>query len=300
MSIDDGISVLPKHLRVLCGHDVDRHRIKEIRMRANDPLIIETLDEEKVFDYIVTPEDIKETLAYISGYSVYAYENELKQGFITIQGGNRVGICGKTVCESEHVSTIKNISSFNIRFANEIKGVSDSVMPYLYKDNDVLCSTLIISPPGKGKTTLLRDIVRNLSNGFGNHAGINVGVVDERSEIAAMRQGIIQNDLGIRCDVLDGCPKKEGMYMLLRSMNPALIAVDEIGTDDDVRAILYCQNCGCRLLASIHGDGYWQIRQKKSLSKLFEEECFERFIVLDSRKPPGTIEGVYDKEGKIL
>lgn len=300
MVIDDAISVLPKHIRILCGQGIDRTRIKELRLRAGSPFIIATLDREYIFDYVITEEDIKETMAYVSGYSIYAYENELRQGYITIPGGNRIGICGKIVCENGKVATIKNISSINLRVAHEIKGVSDNIMEWLYKPSGEVYSTLIISSPGRGKTTILRDIIRNISSGFAGREGINVGVVDERSEIGAMRLGVLQNDLGIRCDVLDGCPKTEGMYMLLRSMNPAVIAVDELGMESDICAVLYAMNCGCQIIATIHGDSLNTLQNKKSLSCLFEAQCFERFIVLSDRGMPGTVEGIYDKAGHRL
>lgn len=150
---------------------------------------------------IVTPEDIKETMALVSNYSLYAYEDEIRQGYITIKGGHRVGIAGKTVLENERVKTIQYISFMNIRLSHQVKGCANQVLPYIINEGR-LCHTLIISPPCCGKTTMLRDIIRQVSE-----SGQSVGVVDERSEIAACYLGIPQNELGIRTDVLDGCPK---------------------------------------------------------------------------------------------
>lgn len=279
------MNILPEKIAQVCDSLGDRIPIYELRLRAGKPLIIDTSKGEYVDKYIVTVRDIKETLDRISKYSLYAYENELKDGYITIAGGNRVGICGRTVCNIDRIVTIKNISSLNVRYARQIIGCSNKYMPIIYDSDNIIHHTLIISAPGRGKTTLLRDIIRNLSNGFDGRRGVNVSVVDERSEIAAMCEGICQNDVGIRTDVLDACPKAEGILILLRTMNPRVIAVDEIGGIEDIKAVNYAMKCGCSIIATVHAISYDEIMQKKL-------DFFERYIFLQSGE-------VMNQEGQL-
>ena len=192
--------------------------------------------------------EIEETMEYVANYSMYAYEEELRQGFLTIGGGHRVGVVGKAVSEDGHIRSMKYISCINVRIAHEVRGCADAVMPYVAGRGDVR-HTLIISPPGCGKTTLLRDMIRQISNGGKHCRGRTVGVVDERSELGGAYRGIPQNDLGMRTDLLDCCPKAEGMMLLIRSMTPQVIAVDEIGGEEDIRAVETAVNC-CLLYTS--------------------------------------------------
>ena len=196
---------------------------------------------------------IRGILETCSRHSLYAYEREISQGFLTIRGGHRVGIAGKAVVEDGHVRTVRDLSSLNIRVAHEVKGCAKNVLPYLM-DGETFLDTLLISPPGAGKTTLLRDLIRELSCGGTWGAGKNVSVVDERSEIAACFGGIAQCDLGPRTDVMDGCPKSEGMLMMLRSMAPQVLAVDEITAPEDVAALCAAAGCGVTVLATAHGE----------------------------------------------
>ena len=193
---------------------------------------------------------IREAMEYISGYSLYAYEEQLKEGFITIRGGHRVVIAGKVVMEQGRVKTIKNISSINIRISHQIIGCSDEIMKYLSGN------ILIVSPPRMGKTTLLRDILRNLAN----MEKQSVAIVDERSEIAACYNGVPQNDIGERCDVLDCCPKDTGMLILLRTMSPTYIAVDELASSDDVESVLKITGAGAYIAATIHGGSIGEVK----------------------------------------
>lgn len=298
--------------RIILNLNLDYEKLQEIRLRVNGPLIL-IYDNNEYFvnkdcglchiqtsAYIVTQSEVKETMEYISNYSLYAFEDEIRQGFITIQGGHRVGIAGKTIIENEKIKNIKHISFINIRLSHQVKGCANKVVPYIVQDNDAIYHTLIISPPRCGKTTLLRDIIRLLSNGDENTAGITVGVIDERSEIGACYMGVPQNELGIRTDILDCCPKAKGMMMLIRSMSPRIIAVDEIGSREDIEAIEYVINCGCKLLATVHGSSIDDIKSKPILSRLVQEKIFERYIILNNKKAVGNVEEIYDSRGTIL
>ncbi|ROR27137.1 stage III sporulation protein AA [Mobilisporobacter senegalensis] len=311
---DELLKIFSLGLRnILTKTNMDYEKLQEIRLRANGPLIV-IYDNKEFFvtnhsklskNYIdavmITRNEIKETMEYISNFSLYAFEEEIKQGFITIQGGHRVGIAGKTILDEEKVKSMKHISFINIRLSHQIKGCADKVIPYIQSsDMNDIYHTLIISPPRCGKTTLLRDIIRQLSNGESDIDGFTVGVVDERSEIGACYMGIPQNDLGIRTDILDCCPKAKGMMMLIRSMSPRIIAVDEVGLGEDIEAIEYVINCGCKIIATVHGSSIEDIRNKPILGRLVKEKVFERYIVLNNRKSVGNIEQIFDERGSIL
>ena len=252
---------------------------QEIRVRIGRKIHIITGKEDrevlmKNTSSEITAEDIREMTEFISGYSMYACEDELRQGFITLKGGHRVGITGETVIENGQVKTMKNIASFNIRISREFKGCADKLLQYA--DGNLL----IISPPRAGKTTLLRDLLRQVSN----RPMENVGIVDERSEIAACYRGIPGNDVGERTDVLDCCPKAEGMLMLLRSMSPTVIGVDELGRKEDIDAVLRVINCGVKLIATIHGDNLSEVRKKEVFQDLFQDGIFRYYIVLEQER----------------
>jgi len=300
-----------KTRNIIASLSIDYDKLQEVRLRVNAPLMIVYDNKEFLIGrngllgsreneaYIVEHNEIKETMEYISSYSLYAYEDEIRQGFITIGGGHRVGIAGKIILEDEKIKSIKYISFINIRLSHQIKGCADKVIPYIRADK-ALYHTLIISPPGCGKTTILRDLIRQLSNGGREGKGINIGVVDERSEIAACHLGVPQNDLGIRTDVLDCCPKVGGMLMLVRSMSPRLIAIDEIGSREDLEAIKYVINCGCKLIATVHGNSVDDLKMKPVLRKLVEERIFERYIVLNNKESVGNVEAIFDAFGNSL
>lgn len=308
------IQIFSKSIRMILGQmSGDFDYVQEIRMRVGAPLFIIYKNQEysvneqgklqtnEAEGYMVSRADVEETLECAARYSLYAFEEELKQGFITVSGGHRIGVAGRVVLSQGTVKTIRPAASLNIRFAHQVKGCADGVLPYLYdKGTGDFCHTLFISPPRCGKTTLLRDVVRQVSNGSKGHAGRNVGVADERSEIGACFQGIPQNDIGSRTDILDGCPKADGMMMLIRSMAPSVVAVDEIGGAGDMEAIKYVMNCGCKLLATIHGASMEDIKKKPGLKALFEENVFERYVVLSGRKGPGTIEDICGGDGGSL
>ena len=277
-------------------------RLQEIRMRIGQPLILLEDGEEKIpvdgngREHVVTKEEIRETLEYISHYSLYAYEYEMKQGFLTIEGGHRVGISGKAIIENDHIKNMQFISSINLRISHEVLGCADKVLPYITA-NRQLCHTLIISPPGCGKTTLIWDLIRQISDGNQYIKGCTVGVVDERSELGGCYMGVAQNRLGMRTDILDCCPKAEGMIMLIRSMSPQVIAVDEIGTPEEVHAIEYAMHCGCKMLASVHGESMEEIRKRPVLDQMVRQRRFERYVILGNQPTTGSIQSIFDERG---
>lgn len=242
---------------------------------------------------------MKETIEHISNYSLYAYEHELKQGFITIEGGHRVGMAGQVIMEGGKIKNMKYISSINIRVSHEVLDCANKIFPYITY-NKQMYHTLIISPPRCGKTTLLRDVIRQISDGNRWIKGCTVGVVDERSELGGCYLGVIQNNLGMRTDILDRCPKADGMIMLIRSMAPQVVAVDEIGAKEDVHAIEYAMHCGCKMLATAHGDSMEEICKKPIFEKLIREKRFERYVILSNRYRLGGIEAVYDENGDLI
>lgn len=285
--------ILPVRIReILKKNQIIFEELQEIRMRENQNLFLRVNGENREYLHLVTKEELREILEYITDYSPYAYEQELKNGFLTVRGGHRVGIAGKVIMEQGTVKNFQYISSVNIRVCHEIRGCADKVLPILLK-NGSMEHTLILSPPGCGKTTLLRDLIRQLSDGSVFMKGKNVGVVDERSELGGCYHGVPQNHLGRRTDILDACPKVEGMNMLVRSMTPEILAVDEIGTQADKTAIEYAIHSGVTILATAHGENMEDVWEKGF-------EYFKKIIILKKASRPGELLGVYDDRGMCL
>lgn len=214
--------------------------LQEIRIRVERPILLKTRQADIVIDYQISSSEILQTLEKLCENSVYAYKNQICEGFLTIRGGHRIGITGTAVVEGEKILNIKYITSLNFRIAREVINCSNYLLKEIIdRENNSIYNTLIVSPPGKGKTTILRDIIRNISNGISeiNFKGMTCGLVDERGEIAAMYKGAPQNDIGMRTDVIENISKSKGMKMLIRSMAPEVIACDEIGSKEDVKAI---------------------------------------------------------------
>lgn len=311
---DELLKIFSLKLRTILGRlHIEYDKLQEIRLRINAPLLIIyknkeafITEEARLVDdpsaaVIVTKNEIRETMEYISNYSLYAFEEEIRQGFITINGGHRIGIAGKTIIENGTIKGMKHISFINIRLAHQVKGCADGVLPFLINEKSKgIYHTLIISPPRCGKTTMLRDIIRQLSDGNPYLPGVSIGVVDERSEIGACYMGTPQNELGIRTDILDCCPKAKGMLMLIRSMSPQIIAVDEIGSKEELDAIDYVIGCGCKLIATVHGSSIEDIKSKPTLSELVQKKLFERYIILSNQKEIGHLEEIYDSCGKLI
>ena len=284
---------------ILEENEISFSKLQEVRLRIGKPLIVIADNIEFVLHKTIEKEDLMEILEYVSNYSLHAFENELKQGFITIEGGHRVGVTGQVLIENGEVKNIKHISSMNIRISHEILNCANIILPYITR-NKQICNTLIISPPRCGKTTLLRDLVRQISDGSRWVRACTVGVVDERSELGGCYLGVPQNRLGIRTDVLDNCPKSKGMLMLIRSMSPQVIAVDELGSLEDIHALEYAMHCGCRMVATVHATSMDEIRSKPLFEQMVKEHRFERYVVLGNKRRIGEINGIYDERGSLL
>ena len=257
--------------------------LQEIRIRCDRPIILKLRNCEIVIEYKVNQNEILVTLEKLCNNSIYAYKNQICEGFITIKGGHRVGITGTAVIENGKIINLKYITSLNFRIAREVKGCSLKILNKIIDvKNDYVNNTLIVSPPGKGKTTMLRDVIRNISNGVPeiNFRGKTCGVVDERGEIAAMYQGIPQNDIGLRTDVIENVSKAKGMKMLIRSMAPEVIACDEIGSKEDIEAIKEALISGVKGIFTMHGRNLEEIKLNKDVNELIENKQIETIIFL--------------------
>ena len=309
---DEFLRIFSLHIRrILERAAPDFDGLQEIRLRTGRPLAIVERGREVFLTgdgartreagaaWRVTAHELRETMEFVGEYSLYAYEDELRQGYLTIRGGHRVGVAGRTVLDGDKVKSVRYISCVNVRLSHEVPGCADPVLPYLWGDEGLL-HTLIISPPRCGKTTLLRDMVRQISDGSRARRGYTVGVVDERSEICGCFMGIPENDVGVRTDVMDACPKAEGMMMLVRSMAPEVIAVDEIGRYEDIDAIETVLYSGCRLIATVHGSSLSDIQAKPLFQRLAQEQVFERYVILGDSFRSGHIGEILDGRGRKL
>ena len=281
-------------------------QVNEIRIKANKPIILVGCDTdffiskggyitECVEDGIkVLPNELLKILNMICNNSLYAYLDTLKNGFVTLKGGHRVGITGKVVIKDNRINNIKEISSINIRIARQIRGLGNSVIEHIIRNKNDIYNTLIISPPGCGKTTLLRDVIRIISDGSKNLRGLKISVIDERSEIGSIFKGVPQNDIGVRSDILDGSTKSEGIMLALRSMSPQVIATDEIGSYGDFEALQEVVNCGVRVIATAHGFNIEDIEKRKITRSILKDNIFERFILLGRDNKVGKLCDILD------
>ncbi|MDK0557965.1 stage III sporulation protein AA [Clostridium perfringens] len=287
--------VLPDKINSCLKDKSNLNKLQEIRVKVGKPLNIVLDNTETIFNYVIRREDVKAIIQKISNYSLYAFEEDIRQGYITIQGGHRVGLAGQCVIEDNSIKTIRNITSLNIRVCREIVGCSNSLMNSLVENNRVN-NTLIISPPKCGKTTLLRDITRNISNGISQIGlkGKRTVVIDERSEIAACYNGIPQMNVGMRTDVYDNCIKSEGMMMAVRGLSPEVIICDEIGTYKDMEGLMMAYNSGVSIIATLHGRNVEELYRRPVFREIVENNIINRVVVLSGKKGIGTIEGIYN------
>lgn len=277
-------------------------QVQEIHIRADKPVVLYcgtvtyylTSENQLVSQcftenmLISSHRDIYECFQNICCYSVYTKQTEIKNGFITMRGGHRAGICGTAVYNGNEIINIRDISSINLRIAKEVKGVSNSILKNIDVNNG---GVLICGVPSSGKTTVLRDISRVLST----KENLKVCVVDERGEIGGSYSGIVQNDVGM-CDVLDGYRKQDGIMHAVRCMSPQVIVCDEIGTDEEAESIKECLNCGVAVLASVHCANVKELLTKPQTHKLLSTGAFEYIVFLSDRKTPGVMREIYTLE----
>lgn len=284
--MDEILLNFPLHIREKM-RNIDFTNLEEIRIRNNRPIFLKIGQSEQQVNYIINTNDVLEILQKICDNSIYTYQNQICNGYITIKGGHRIGITGNIVIKDGQVTNISHIYSLNFRIARQVIDCSNKILEsVLDLKNNTVFNTIIISPPGRGKTTILRDLIRKISDGIPEISfnGINVGVVDERGEIAAMYKGIPQNDIGRRTDILDNIPKDIGMKMLIRSMNPKVIVADEIGSTKDIEAIKYAICSGVKGVFTAHGNGLKDIMNNPILNELYITDGIERVLAIDENR----------------
>ena len=299
-------NILPNKVYNAIFGSVNFSDVYEIRLRVNNPISINLKNHNRYVtetgisinnkDAIICTKELIESVVFkASSQSIYAFNEQIKKGFITVAGGIRIGITGQVVLENKKIKTIKYFSSLNIRIPHEVMGCSKEVLTYLMEGNS-LYNTLIISPPGAGKTTFLRDLAYQINLISPN---INLLILDERMEIAGSCEGVNQLMVG-SSDVFSGVSKSYGFESGIRSMNPQIIFTDEIANLNDVEAIEYAGGCGVRVVASTHGYNLETLKIKSHFLKLLDLKVFDRFVVLSKEKGAGTLDGVYDSNFKLL
>lgn len=264
--------------------------VQEIRIRVGEKTVIRTLEESKTCGLEPTPQQVGQMAEALCEHALYARVEEQRSGFVTLRGGHRMGLCGRVLLQGQSVRALREISSLCIRIAGQWRGAADRLLPLLTDETRRVMSTLIVGMPGSGKTTMLRDACLRLSE-----RGFRMGVVDERSEIAAMSSGEAQLAVGPNTDVLDGCCKEAGLRWMLRSMSPDVLVTDELGTATDAQAALDCLSAGVAVLSTLHGRQVQPPPTRGVLAQLTLHRAFDRYVLLDE-KQVGVIAGVYDSQ----
>lgn len=266
--------------------------LREIRIRADKPTVFVTATRTAFLPWQPGQLQLEGLVEALSEHSLYARSEETSQGYLTLRGGHRMGLCGRVVA-SDHRSVLSHIGSVCLRIAGEWPGAASSLLPHL---DEHAPSALIIGPPGSGKTTMLRDLARQLASG--QHA-LQVAVVDERSELCACVNGVPQLSIGDAADVLDGLPKAAAIPWLVRSMSPQVIITDELGSAEDAAAIMDAANSGVSVCASVHGTSLQDAARRPAVAALMSQRVFGLYAVL-SAEGGGTIVGLYDRTGNPL
>ncbi len=288
---------------LLYNEDFPWQEIEEVRLRTGRRVAVcchrgEYILRKENKDIFLSEEMLRRSVMVLSKSSFYAFEEEMKQGYLTIKGGHRVGLCGEAVLKSGCIQTLKNISSLNFRIAREVKGAAVPLLPYLWNGRKPR-RCLIASPPAVGKTTVLRDLARIFGSGDGVPP-LNVGIADERGEIAGSFLGVPQMDVGERTDVISGCLKADGVMMLIRAMAPQLVLTDEIGRKNDALALMDALNCGVTVIATAHGASYEELRKRPVIRELLEWSFFERIILIERTQSGIRPKAVYMENGERI
>lgn len=299
------ISILCPRIRAVLGRIPEqvKSQINEIRLRSCQPILLIGLNgtcfvsETGRVSYIlsaaavrISHEEVTECFHAICGYSVHSHQESIRNGYITLPGGHRAGICGTAVCENGKTKAVHDIASINLRVARQVIGAADALVERLFRTQ--AASALLAGGPGSGKTTLLRDLARQLSVGNGCESR-RVAVVDERGEIAAVYEGVAQNDLGYNCDVLSGYPKGEAILTALRSLSPEIIICDEVGNMEEIQAIRAGVNAGVKFIASIHAASKEELLRRPQARRLLETGAFDHIVLLAGGGLPGRISQIY-------
>lgn len=277
------LKCLPQELaKLILSHNIAK--IEELRIRCGRQVILNMGNIDIILKYTVDATDIIKIVQNICNNSIYAYQEQIVNGYITLPGGNRVGIAGNVVYADGKVSNVSYIYSLNFRIAHQIDGASRDVMRYILDTkNNAVYTTLIVSLPGCGKTTIIRDIAKKISNGIPeiNFRGLNVCIVDERGEIAGLSKGMAYSDVGLRSDVIGNVPKSIGIRMAVRSMAPQVIIADEIGNSDDAEIVNYAVCSGVSCIFTAHGNCMDDVMRNNELYKLINLKLFNKIIFLD-------------------
>ena len=280
-------------------------QMEEIRLRAQKPLMVQYAGKDAFIStlgdvhrvptapVILTIEEVQQAFEAACEHSLYAYEEEIRQGFITVKGGYRIGISGKVHVKAGEIISFPYCTGLCIRIMRELPGCANDVLAFVIEGERVYTS-LIVSPPMMGKTTLLRDLARQISNGVYGSGGKRVCVVDERSELAGAVGGLAQLDIGLRTDLLDACPKSRGMMMALRALSPQVLVTDELGGEEDASAVREACFAGVKVLASAHGESERELAGRTGLQTLLTQKAFERVLILG--KQPGQLQRVLNGE----
>lgn len=281
---------------------------QEIRLRTGAPVAItcpgqnwflgrgSELHNVPQSAYIVTPADIADSIVTMCSHSVHTHQHEMKNGFISLRGGHRAGICGTAVISGGEITAIRDITSINLRIAREVRGAADPLIERIFRQR--VCGVLIAGAPSTGKTTILRDLARQLAGGKAGRF-YRVAVVDERCELGAVYEGVAQNNLGPCCDILSGYPKGEGILTAVRTLSPQVVICDEIGAGAEVDSILDGLNCGVKVVATAHADSVGELMRRTQIRRLLENGAFERIVMLGGEGQPGRIQDILEV-GEII